>query len=83
MLAALDAHFGRSELGLTEPDFVRGGFLFVGPTGVGKTETCLLFGEYFFGEDSVARFNMLEFKEAKSVMELRDRQREGYSLSLG
>lgn len=81
VLAALDAHFGRSELGLTEPDYVLGGFLFVGPTGVGKTETTLLFSEYFFGPDSVARLNMAEFKEARSVLELRERlakaKREG------
>lgn len=73
VLASLDAHFGRSELGLTEPGHVLGGFLFVGPTGVGKTETTLLFAEYFFGADSVARLNMAEFKEAKSVFELRER----------
>ena len=81
VLAALDAHFGRSELGLTEPGYVLGGFLFVGPTGVGKTETTLLFAEYFFGQDSVARLNMAEFKEARSVLELRERlakaKREG------
>jgi ATP-dependent Clp protease ATP-binding subunit ClpB len=73
VLAGLDAHFGRSELGLTEPGHILGAFLFVGPTGVGKTETTLLFAEYFFGADSVARFNMAEFKEAKSVFELRER----------
>jgi ATP-dependent Clp protease ATP-binding subunit ClpB len=73
VLAGLDAHFGRSELGLTEPGYVLGGFLFVGPTGVGKTETTLLFAEYFYGSDSVARLNMSEFKEAKSVHELRER----------
>ena len=73
VLSALDAHFGRSELGLTEPGYVLGGFLFVGPTGVGKTETTLLFAEYFFGADAVARFNMAEFKEARSVAELRER----------
>lgn len=81
VLAALDAHLGRSELGLTEPDYVLGGFLFVGPTGVGKTETTLVFAEYFFGPNSVARLNMAEFKEARSVLELRERlakaKREG------
>jgi ATP-dependent Clp protease ATP-binding subunit ClpB len=81
VLAGLDAHLGRSELGLTEPNYVLGGFLFVGPTGVGKTETTLLFAEYFHGTDSVARLNMAEFKEAKSVQELRERlakaKREG------
>jgi ATP-dependent Clp protease ATP-binding subunit ClpB len=73
VLGTLDAHFGRSELGLTEPGYVLGGFLFVGPTGVGKTETTLLFSEYFFGENAVGRFNMAEFKEARSVLELRQR----------
>ncbi len=73
VLLALDEHFGRSEQGLTEPGYVLGGFLFVGPTGVGKTETTLLFSEYFFGPAAIARFNMAEFKEAKSVVELRDR----------
>ena len=81
VIGALDAHFGRSELGLTEPGYVLGGFLFVGPTGVGKTETTLLFSEYFFGENAVARLNMAEFKEARSVLELRERlakaRREG------
>lgn len=81
VLAALDSHLGRSELGLTEPGYVLGGFLFVGPTGVGKTETTLLFSEYFFGADSVARLNMAEFKEARSVLEMRERlakaKREG------
>ena len=73
VLDALDRHFGRSELGLTEPDCVLGGFLFVGPTGVGKTETTLLATEYFFGTQAIARLNMAEFKEAKSVGELRER----------
>lgn len=81
VLSALDAHFGRSELRLTEPGYVQGAFLFVGPTGVGKTETTLLFAEYFFGAESVARLNMAEFKEAASVRELRERlakaRREG------
>lgn len=86
VLAGLDAHFGRSELGLTEPGYVLGGFLFVGPTGVGKTETTLLFAEYFYGANSVARLNMAEFKEAKSVHELRERlakaKREGKRIYL-
>lgn len=73
VLAALDAHLGRSELGLTDPDFVLGAFLFAGPTGVGKTETTFLFADYFFGPGAIARLNMSEFKEARSVLELRDR----------
>jgi ATP-dependent Clp protease ATP-binding subunit ClpA len=73
VLEALDAHFGRSELGLTEPDFVLGAFLFVGPTGVGKTETALLTADYLLGPDAVARLNMAEFKEAGNVGELRER----------
>ncbi|MFI5337708.1 MAG: AAA family ATPase [Opitutales bacterium] len=73
VLRTLDEHAARSELGLTETGLVRGGFLFVGPTGVGKTETTLRFGEYFHGAGSVARFNMSEFKEARSVAEMRGR----------
>lgn len=73
VVAALDEHFGRAQLGLTERNLVLGGFLFVGPTGVGKTETTLCFAEYFFGAGAVARFNMAEFKEAASVGELRER----------
>ncbi len=73
VLRTLAEHAGRGELGLTEAALVRGGFLFVGPTGVGKTETTLCFGDYFFGPGAVARFNMSEFKEARSVEELRGR----------
>ena len=73
VLAALDVHFGRSELGLTDPDFVLGAFLFAGPTGVGKTETTFLLADYFFGPGTIARLNMSEFKEARSVLELRER----------
>ncbi len=73
VLAMLDEHFGRSELGLTVPNQVRGAFLFVGPTGVGKTETTLRSSEYWFGPGQVARFDMAEFKSAESLTELRAR----------
>jgi ATP-dependent Clp protease ATP-binding subunit ClpA len=80
VLRVLDAHAGRSELGLTESAFVRGGFLFVGPTGVGKTETTLCFGDYFYGPGAVARFNMAEFKESSSVGEMRARLQKSRDL---
>ena len=50
------------EFGLTKPDRVRASFLFLGPTGVGKTELCLRFSEAVFGPDKVVRFDMSEYQ---------------------
>jgi len=44
-----------------------GSFLFLGPTGVGKTEMALRFSEYLFGPDSVARFDMSEYQTQESL----------------
>ena len=72
VLCALDEHIGRSELGLTAPGLPLGGFLFVGPTGVGKTETAKSLTEYLFGGSAaLCRLDMSEFKAASSVEELR------------
>jgi len=73
VVSRLEAHIARSELSLTDQRYVRGAFLFVGPTGVGKTETTLCASEYLFGLGSCARFNMAEFKAKENVMELRER----------
>jgi ATP-dependent Clp protease ATP-binding subunit ClpB len=54
-------------LGLTHPRRPKGSFLFLGPTGVGKTELTLTFSHHFFGENRVARFDMSEYQEQKSV----------------
>jgi ATP-dependent Clp protease ATP-binding subunit ClpA len=45
----------------------------VGPTGVGKTEFCVLFASYFFGADPFARFDMAEYKELTHITIFRDR----------
>lgn len=57
----------RGELGLQPPDEPLGSMLFLGPTGVGKTETTLEFSCYLFGDDAVFRFDMSEFLHIDSV----------------
>lgn len=56
----------RGELGLANPRRPRGSFLFVGPTGVGKTETAVVFTNYLFGAKPI-RFDMSEYQLQKSV----------------
>ncbi len=57
----------RAELGLTKPGRPKASFLFLGPTGVGKTELTLCFSEYLLGSGSVHRFDMSEFQNQNSV----------------
>jgi ATP-dependent Clp protease ATP-binding subunit ClpB len=57
----------RGELGLSNPGRPKGSFLFVGPTGVGKTEITLSFSDYLFGPGNVHRFDMSEFQNQSSV----------------
>jgi len=57
----------RGELGLRKQDRPRGSFLFLGPTGVGKTEITLRFTRYLFGEGYLQRFDMSEFQNQESV----------------
>ena len=52
----------RGELGFTKTNRPRGSFLFLGPTGVGKTELALAFSRYLFGAESVLRFDMSEYQ---------------------
>ena len=57
----------RSELGFTKPNRPKGSFLFLGPTGVGKTELTLAFTRYLFGEEKLLRFDMSEFQTQESL----------------
>jgi len=52
---------------LAHPNRPKGSFLFVGPTGVGKTEVTISFTEYLFGEGFLHRFDMSEFQNQSSV----------------
>jgi ATP-dependent Clp protease ATP-binding subunit ClpA len=49
------------ELSLTKAGRPRGSFLFLGPTGVGKTELSIAFTRYLFGNDKLFRFDMSEY----------------------
>src|SRR5437773_2941531 len=57
----------RGELGLTKQGRPRGSFLFLGPTGVGKTEAALTFTNYLMGEDLLFRFDMSEYQTQESL----------------
>jgi ATP-dependent Clp protease ATP-binding subunit ClpB len=58
----------RSRAGLSDPNRPNGSFLFLGPTGVGKTELCKSLAEYLFdSERAMVRIDMSEFMEKHSV----------------
>ena len=61
----------RARAGLKDPNRPIGSFIFLGPTGVGKTELCKALGEALFGdEDSLIRIDMSEYMEKYSVSRL-------------
>ena len=61
----------RARAGLTDQTRPYGSFLFLGPTGVGKTETCKALAEYLFdSEDAMVRIDMSEFMERHAVSRL-------------
>ena len=60
----------RGELGIAHPRRPKGSFLFVGPTGVGKTETTNVFTSYLFDGTVPIRFDMSEYQLQKSVDKL-------------
>ncbi|MFO7553031.1 MAG: ATP-dependent chaperone ClpB [Haliea sp.] len=58
----------RSRAGLSDPNRPNGSFLFLGPTGVGKTELCKALAEFLFdSEQAMVRVDMSEFMEKHSV----------------
>jgi len=61
----------RSRAGLADPNRPTGSFLFLGPTGVGKTELCKALAEFLFDtEEAMGRVDMSEFMEKHSVARL-------------
>ena len=70
-IAAVANAIRRSRSGLSDPQRPTGSFLFLGPTGVGKTELCkALAGFLFDSEDHLIRIDMSEFMEKHSVARL-------------
>lgn len=61
----------RSRAGLSDPSKPTGSFLFLGPTGVGKTELCKALAEFLFdSQDAMIRIDMSEFMEKHAVSRL-------------
>ena len=61
----------RSRAGLSDPNRPYGSFLFLGPTGVGKTELCKALAQFLFdSEEQMVRIDMSEFMEKHSVSRL-------------
>ena len=61
----------RSRAGLSDPNRPTGSFLFLGPTGVGKTELCKALADFLFdSSDAMIRIDMSEFMEKHSVARL-------------
>jgi ATP-dependent Clp protease ATP-binding subunit ClpC len=70
-ISALARAIRRSRAGLKNPQRPVGSFLFLGPTGVGKTEVARSLAEFLFGsERAMIRFDMSEFMEKHSVSKL-------------
>ncbi len=70
-ISALSRAIRRSRAGLKSPSRPIGSFLFLGPTGVGKTEMARTLAQFLFGsEKALIRFDMSEFMEKHSVSKL-------------
>ena len=70
-VAAVAKAVRRSRVGLKDPRRPIGSFLFLGPTGVGKTELCKALAEAMFGkEEAMIRVDMSEYMEKHSVSKL-------------
>jgi ATP-dependent Clp protease ATP-binding subunit ClpB len=68
---AVSTAIRRSRAGLSDPDRPIGSFLFLGPTGVGKTELARALAEFLFdSQDAIVRIDMSEYMERHSVSRL-------------
>lgn len=67
-VSAVSRALRRASAGMQDPKRPLGSFIFLGPTGVGKTELCRALGESMFGdEDAVIRLDMSEYMEKHAV----------------
>ncbi len=69
-IGKLTSAIRRSRSGISRENRPRGVFLFIGESGVGKTELATAFSEEIFGKESLIRFDMSEYSEAFSVSKL-------------
>ncbi|MFT5208659.1 MAG: ATP-dependent Clp protease ATP-binding subunit ClpB [Flavobacterium sp.] len=70
-VSAISNAVRRSRAGISDPNRPNGSFLFLGPTGVGKTELCKSLAKFLFDtEDALIRIDMSEFMEKHSVARL-------------
>jgi ATP-dependent Clp protease ATP-binding subunit ClpC len=70
-VSAVSKAIRRGRVGLKDPNRPTGSFIFLGPTGVGKTELCRALAEAIFGdEDAIIRLDMSEYMEKHTVSKL-------------
>ncbi|MCB1057268.1 MAG: AAA family ATPase, partial [Acidobacteria bacterium] len=70
-ISAISRAIRRSRLGVSNPQRPVGSFIFLGPSGVGKTEVARRLAEFLFGSDkSLVRFDMSEYMEKHAVSKL-------------
>jgi ATP-dependent Clp protease ATP-binding subunit ClpC len=70
-IEAISRAIRRSRLGVSDPSRPSGSFIFLGPSGVGKTEVARRLAEFLFGtQDALVRFDMSEFMEKHAVSKL-------------
>ena len=70
-VSAVSRAVRRSRVGLQDPDRPAGSFIFLGPTGVGKTELCKALAEALFGDEkAIIRLDMSEYMEKHAVSRL-------------
>ena len=70
-ISAISRAIRRSRLGVSNPDRPMGSFIFLGPSGVGKTEAARRLSEFLFGsQQSLVRFDMSEYMEKHAVSKL-------------
>ncbi len=70
-IAAISRAIRRSRLGVADPARPAGSFIFLGPSGVGKTEVARRLAEFLFGtQDALVRFDMSEYMEKHAISKL-------------